>query len=140
MVEVRAGLLLGNEDDAEAVASGTNRKHGHITHILSITNEPPDWTHPDQSDALAAPPSPSTETEVAVGEVEDGSEGVVEGGEAQEVTQEEGGGSGVCKVPPLTTMFVQASDVPGTDLLHRFEECCQFIKQGVEQGGVIVHW
>ena len=39
---------------------------------------------------------------------------------------------------PLTTMFLQAIDVPDTDLLHHFERCCQFIKQGVEQGGILV--
>ncbi len=41
----------------------------------------------------------------------------------------------------FSTMFVEASDTPRTDLLHHFERCCQFIKQGVEQGGgVMVHW
>ena len=30
----------------------------------------------------------------------------------------EGGRGGGCMVPPLTTMFLQAIDVPDTDLLH----------------------
>ena len=51
-----------------------------------------------------------------------------------------GGRGGGCMVPPLTTMFLQAIDVPDTDLLHHFERCCQFIKQGVEQGGILVHF
>ena len=43
--------------------------------------------------------------------------------------------------PKFSTMFVDAADSPQTDLLHRFQSCCQFIKQGVEQGGgVLVHW
>ena len=40
----------------------------------------------------------------------------------------------------LSLMFLQAIDVPDTDLLHHFERCCQFIKQGVEQGGILVHF
>lgn len=120
MVEVSAGLLLGNEADAEVVAEGKKitTKRLTVTHILSITNKPPDWLTPDQSESTTAP------TE---------SDGVVEGDRAD--VEAEG-----CRGTKLATMFVEAADLPDTDLLHRFGECCGFIQQGVEHGNVLVHW
>ena len=130
MVEVRTGLLLGNEKDAAAVACGkrllrSKRKpRVTITHILSITNHPPDWSEP----APAAPPTCTGQHHEAGGGGERGGEEEVEG---------EG------NKPPtrlLATKFVEAADLPGTDLLHRFDECCHFIQEGVELGAVLVHW
>lgn len=119
MVEVTAGLLLGNEADAEAVAEGKKIKRLTVTHILSITNKPPDWLNADQSELTTAP----TESE----------SDVVEGGSADVAVEG-------CRGPKLATMFVEAADLPDTDLLHQFGECCGFIQQGVEQGNVLVHW
>ena len=41
---------------------------------------------------------------------------------------------------PRRRMFVQVADIPQSDLLHHFQSCCQFIKEGRERGTVLVHW
>ena len=139
MVEVRAGLLLGNEDDALALFS---KKHAGVSHILSVTSQPPDWADPDQSDAAVVP----SRVEAGDGEALDDAvpRSCGEIGEAGVSESADTGLEDPCThdhaPPPLTTMFLQATDVPDTDLLHHFERCCQFIKQGVEQGGILVHW
>lgn len=40
----------------------------------------------------------------------------------------------------FTTKFVHAFDMDNQDLLSHFDECFEFIKQGRESGGVLVHW
>ncbi len=52
MIEVCAGLLLGSEGDARAVVDRQRSiiKRYTVTHILSITNEPPDWLDSNQSE------------------------------------------------------------------------------------------
>lgn len=116
MVEVGFHLLLGSEGDARAVVSEGGRLQEHrVTHILSITSQQPDWVNPDLED------------DVDDDDIHDSKE------------------EGVVKEPAavlrFATLFIQADDSPDTDLLHRFEQCCQFIKEGVEQQGtVLVHW
>lgn len=145
MVEVREGLLLGSEGDAEAVASGKQRitnskKRPRVTHVLSISNHPPHWSEPDTP---FVGERKEREVEEKRGEEEENEE--VEG-EGKENEVEDKGGEGekknadACKPSKLVTKFIEASDLPSTDLLHHFGECCQFIKQGVERGGVLVHW
>ena len=118
MVEVSEGLLLGGEGDAEAVVSRQKSfvKRHTVTHILSITNEPPDWLSPDQS------------------QHEDPIDG--DGSDVASVDKK----VEAPKRPNFTTMFLEAADLPQTDLLHHFPKCCQFIKQGVDMGAVLVHW
>lgn len=111
MVEVRRGLLLGSEGDAEVVADGQKRRLT-VTHILSVTGKPPRWLNP----------GPATPTVANDSEKEQKS---ADKAEAR---------------PKFATLFIQATDLSNTDLLHRFEECCGFIQQGVEQGNVLVHW
>lgn len=55
MLEVRPGLLLGSMGDALAVFTRVPSvvKQYHVTHVLSICNQPPEWmdptTAPEQS-------------------------------------------------------------------------------------------
>lgn len=154
MVEVSAGLLLGSEADAEAVVEGKKvaSKRLKVTHILSVTSQRPSWSSPPVAVAVrlsqSEPDPPAQEegpsehnTAVASDNAGDGSQ---ENG-AAELEEEEGGGAEVETTPTkggpgLSTMFVSATDLSKTDLLHRFDECCRFIQQGVEQGCVLVHW
>ena len=145
MVEVKEGLLLGNEDDAAVMASGgRHHKKRTVSHILSIMNEPPDWSDvaPTDSDHENGPRDGDDGSKDGVNSPKDGVNSPKEGddgskGEEGEGGSEEGGGS---KPSRVVTKFVQAADHPETDLLHHFESCCQFIKQGVGLGGVLVHW
>lgn len=41
---------------------------------------------------------------------------------------------------PLQIKYIQALDTPFTDLLDQIEQCIQFIKLGIDQGKVLVHW
>lgn len=36
--------------------------------------------------------------------------------------------------------LIEAWDVDSQDLYQHFEECVEFIKEGRESGGVVVHW
>ncbi len=40
----------------------------------------------------------------------------------------------------MNSVFVQVADMPTSNLLDHFETCARFIKEGVEQGTVLVHW
>ena len=117
MLQVRPGLLLGSRGDALAVLSRVPSvtKLYTVTHVLTLANEPL--------------------------EMEDG-DGVE--GDSGDGTSDESckgiGGKKRRRSPPVKTMFVKVADMPGSDLLHSFEPCIQFIKEGVEQGTVLVHW
>ena len=41
---------------------------------------------------------------------------------------------------PKWRKFIELADMPKSDLLHHFEECCQFIRGGRERGTVLIHW
>lgn len=41
---------------------------------------------------------------------------------------------------PLTAKCVLVSDTPDSDLLSHFDACIRFIKQGMDEGTVLVHW
>ena len=41
---------------------------------------------------------------------------------------------------PKWKKFIEVADMPKSDLLHHFESCCHFIKEGRERGTVLVHW
>ena len=117
MLQVRPGLLLGSRGDALAVLSRVPSvtKLYTVTHVLTLANEP-------------------LEVEDGDGEEDDSGDG----------TSDESckgiGGKKRRRSPPVKTMFVKVADMPGSDLLHSFEPCIQFIKEGVEQGTVLVHW
>jgi hypothetical protein len=40
---------------------------------------------------------------------------------------------------PKWRKFIEVADMPKSDLLHHFEECCHFIRDGRERGTVLVH-
>ena len=51
MLEVRAGLLLGSMGDALAVftrAPSVVARH-HVTHVLTLCNDPPEWIAREES-------------------------------------------------------------------------------------------
>ena len=41
---------------------------------------------------------------------------------------------------PKWKKYIEVADMPKSDLLHHFESCCRFIKEGRERGTVLVHW
>ena len=128
-----------------------------VTHVLSLCNEKPEWI-----DQLA----PETEgrevgeEEAEGGEIkeqeeeeeeEEGRDGPVVGAgeQAEDNSEEMMKGKGRRgrrrrrrrKVElPRRRMFIQVLDMPKSDLLHKFEACCQFSKEGREKGSVLVHW
>ena len=118
MLQVRPGLLLGSRGDALAVLSRVPSitKQYTVTHVLTLANEP-------------------LEVE---GERGDGEEG--DSGDGDGRSDESCKGNKRRRGPPIKTMFVKVADMPGSDLLHSFESCIQFIKEGVEEGTVLVHW
>ena len=120
MLQVRPGLLLGSRGDALAVLSRVPSitKQYTVTHVLTLANEP-------------------LEVE---GERVDGEEGDSGDGDGDGKSVESCKGNKRRRGPPIKTMFVKVADMPGSDLLHSFESCIQFIKEGVEQGTVLVHW
>ena len=120
MLQVRPGLLLGSRGDALAVLSRVSSitKQYTVTHVLTLANEP-------------------LEVE---GERGDGEEGDSGDGDGDGRSDESCKGNKRRRGPPIKTMFVKVADMPGSDMLHSFEPCIQFIKEGVEQGTVLVHW
>ena len=150
MLEVRKGVLLGSTGDALAaitrVASIT--KTHTITHLLTIANQPLDWylVEGQQHDKEEHKEPTTTDgegtTERVGSEPGDGGgvagEGVVTGACGVEV---EMGGARKGKRCGFTTMFVCLPDMPSSDLLQHFEQCCLFIRDAVEQRGtILVHW
>ena len=140
MEQVRPGLLVGSMGDAMAVVScvPSITKQYTVTHILTLTNQPPDWLAPEwgvagSGDCEAKGGSASGErSEVVEGDhVCDGAES-----EGTEDAQVPSGRRGI----PFKTMYVCVTDLPTADLLHHFEPCAKFIKEGVEQGTILVHW
>ena len=141
MLEVCPGLLLGSMGDAEAVFArvpSVVARH-HVTHVLSLCNERPEWME-----------EPETETEREMGEkkMAEESEKEEEVKESEAMEEKEGGeerkgrkrrGRGTTELP-RRKMFVEVVDMPESDLLHQFESCCQFIREGRETGTVLVHW
>ncbi len=119
MLEVRPRLLLGSMGDALAVLSGVPSvtKVYTVTHLLSVCNEQPDIT--------------------LLGER---AEETVKEWDEREGKEAEGEEGGTTRRRQMKTMFVQVADLPSSDLLEHFESCAQFIKEGVEQGTILVHW
>ena len=148
MLEVRSGVLLGSMGDALAtitrVASIT--KAYSITHILTIANQPLDWSlaHSEQPEPLGdQQPSGNGKEGVEFEDGEPGGMGGVGGVESEGVIGVEVKVGGVRKESRcgFKTMFVCLPDMSSSDLLHHFEGCCQFIREAVEQKGtVLVHW
>ena len=128
MLEVRPGLLLGGVGDAMVVFSRVKSvtKLYNVTHVLTVANERVDW-----SPCTDQPEDPSSKDVVAK-EVDTESSAHVE-----EVQQQTNGQSMAAN---FKTKFVCLPDLPTSDLLHHFEPCCHFIKEGVQQGTVLVHW
>ena len=52
MLEVRPGLLLGSMGDALAVFTRVPSvvARYHVTHVLSLCNEPPEWMNDEEED------------------------------------------------------------------------------------------
>ena len=147
MMEVRPRLLLGSAGDAEAVAGSQRsvaKRYPRVTHILSVTNETPQW-YPSVVAEAASEGGEDEGVEGGGEEVEGegvrgdaGDEPVEERQPVGVVKRERVGGA---RRPRFQTLFVQASDMPSADLLHHFESCCTFIKAGLEGGGAtLVHW
>ena len=148
MLEVRRGVFLGSLGDALAavtrVASIT--KVYTITNVLSITNQPLDWSlfggrgpqsrGQEQTQENSTPDSCKTEdtTSGASDETSDDGNVAVE----REI---EMGGRVRSTSFGFRSLFVRLPDLPTSDLLHHFEECCRFIREAVEsKGTVLVHW
>ena len=164
MLEVRNGVLLGSMGDALAaitrVASVT--KVHSITHILTIANQPLDWSivsHSVCDEQQNEPQEPEVSGEqhdqkTAAGgngkkeaECEDGEGGEIMGGVESEGEGERGeaevevGGVRREARCGFQTMYVCLPDMATSDLLHHFPACCQFIREAVDQKGtVLVHW
>ena len=144
MLEVRSGVLLGSMGDALAAISrvASITKVYSITHILTIANQPLDWSivHCEQPELGDQQPAGNDKEGV---KCEDGESGEVGGVESEELTGVEAEVGGVRKKSHcgFKTMFVCLPDMPSSDLLHHFEACCQFIREAVElKGTVLVHW
>ena len=161
MLEIRSGVLLGSMGDALAAitrVTSVTKVHS-ITHILTIANQPPDWSlthsdheqqpHDDQPE-LSGGQHDQEEEKAAVDGGSGKKEVECEGGEVG------GGGGGVEGVGEETvevggvrrearcgfqTMFVCLPDMASSDLLHHFPACCQFIREALDhKGTVLVHW
>ena len=150
MLEVRPGLLVGSMGDAEAVLSRVRSvtKRYTVTHILSVTNYPPDVpaiTGENEGSGVEGAGGSSAASEEG-GKSQEESEGVEGGSGSSEVggrSQEERKGAGGKRKKAggqIKAMFVKLPDMPSSDLLHHFEPCVRFIKEGVEQGTILVHW
>ncbi len=46
----------------------------------------------------------------------------------------------MCHVVGFSYKYVHAFDMDTEDLLSHLEECLEFVKEGCEKGGVLVHW
>ena len=153
MLEVRPGLLVGSMGDAEAVISRVRSvtKRYTVTHILSVTNYPPDVpaiTGGNEGSGVEGAGGSGAASEEG-GRSQENSEGV-EGAGGSSTASEEGGrsqeerkGAGGKRKKAggqIKAMFVKLPDMPSSDLLHHFEPCVRFIKEGVEQGTILVHW
>ena len=164
MLEIRSGVLLGSMGDALAaitrVASVT--KVHSITHILTIANQPPDWSLVAHSDHQQQPHS-DDQPELSEGQHDREKEKVaVDRGSGKKEIECEGGGDvggggvegeGVRGVEVevggvrrearcgFQTMFVCLPDMASSNLLHHFPACCQFIREALDKKGtVLVHW
>ena len=152
MLEVRRGVLLGSLGDALAtitrVASIT--KIYTITHVLSITNQPLDWSlvggggpqSREQEQPQEKPTTDSREAEDIASRASDetSDETSDDGGVAVE-RETEVGESVRSMCFGFRSLFVRLPDLPTSDLLHHFDECCRFIREAVEsKGTVLVHW
>ena len=160
MLEIRNGVILGSMGDALAaitrVASVT--KVYSITHILTIANQPLDWSLVAHSDREQQPRDDQPElsggqydreeekTAVDGGngkkeiECEGGDVGGVEGEGVRGVEVEVGGVRREARCG-FQTMFVCLPDMASSDLLHHFPACCQFIREALDhKRTVLVHW
>ena len=148
MLEVRRGVLLGSLGDALAaitrVASIT--KVYTITHVLSIANQPLDWSlvggrgpqsrGQEQTQEKSSPDSCKAEDTTGGASDETSDDGNVAVEREIEV-----GESARSTSFGFRSLFVRLPDLPTSDLLHHFEECCRFIREAVEsKGTVLVHW
>jgi len=136
MLEVRPGLLLGSMGDALAVFSHAPsiKKQYSVTHVLTLANDPPDWSPLNGGEGDGDGEEVASE---GVNGEEEGDSGASEGksGDGCKGIGGSRSGRGLNK-----TMFVRVTDLPKSDLLHHFEPCIKFIKEGVERGTVLVHW
>ena len=161
MLEIRSGVLLGSMGDALAAitrVTSVTKVHS-ITHILTIANQPPDWSLVAHSDCEQQPHDDQPELsggqhdqeeKVAVDggsgkkEIEyEGDVGGVEGEGVRGVREEEVEVGGVRREARcgFQTMFVCLPDMASSDLLHHFPACCQFIREALDhKGTVLVHW
>ena len=154
MLEVRPGLLLGSMGDALAVLTRVPSvtKQYSVTHILTVANDPPDyeWSDGGQDDSVEVKGKGAEGQGDSVEGGEGESDGVkggegesdgVKGGEGESDSVKGGdknrGGRGGSL---FKMMFVKVRDLPSSDLLHHFESCARFIKEGRQQGTVLVHW
>ena len=129
-----------------------------ITHILTIANQPLDWSivsHSVCDEQQNEPQEPEVSGEqydqkTAAGgngkkeaECEDGEGGVIMGGvesEGEGVREVEVGGVRREARRGFQTMYVCLPDMVMSDL-HHFPACCQFIREAMDQKGtVLVHW
>ena len=135
MLQVRPGLLLGSMGDALAVLSHAPsiKKQYTVTHVLTLANEPPDCSSLDGGEGNGD--GKRVVSEGVNGEKE-GNNG--DGGESGDGCKGISGSRSGRRL--IKTMFVRVADLPKSDLLHHFEPCITFVKEGVERGTVLVHW
>ena len=86
MLEVRPGLLLGSMGDALAVFTRVPSvvARYHVTHVLSLCNEPPEWMNDEEDEATMVGETSSggeagKELEAEEDEEKSGGDGTVEG-------------------------------------------------------------
>ena len=147
MLEVRSGLLLGSMGDALAAITRVPSitKVHTITHVLTIANQPLDWSIVGGQSEDQPPPDAISGGDKEAAKVEhgDSEQDESEGGEGVWVTGEDVEVGGVRRETRcgFETMFVRLPDMPSSDLLHHFEPCCQFIRGALERRRtVLVHW
>ena len=155
MFEIRSGVLLGSMGDALAaitrVASVT--KVHSITHILTIANQPPDWSLVAHSDHQQQPHSDDQPDLSGAQHDREKEKSAVDGESGKKEIECEGGDVGGVEVEVevggvrreaccgFQTMFVCLPDMASSDLLHHFPACCQFIGEALDKKGtVLVHW
>lgn len=155
MLEVRPRLLLGSMGDAMAVftrVASVVASH-KVTHVLSLCNERPEWMNELDSELeLENSGSGEEMDDIEEEKTEDKLSVTVDVGSRSIETKDEEEGAGRkskkrqrrrgkgCMELPKWKKFVEVADMPKSDLLHHFESCCHFIREGREKGTILVHW
>ncbi|CAI8044765.1 Dual specificity protein phosphatase 12, partial [Geodia barretti] len=156
MLEVRPGLLLGSMGDALAVFTRVPSlvARYHVTHVLSLCNHPQNglitsWllrirTRVEESDSelkdVDEEEKISKKNPLQKRQKRRRKKMVSEATRSGRGRQRGRRKKGQRQVElPKWRKFIEVADMPKSDLLHHFEECCHFIRDGRERGTVLVH-